>query len=104
MIAERKRDPVAALVMHWTLVNGNHALRSERVMTHDKAFPSRPGAENKCHLAAKARFGGRRNQRWDIKAKQSRQTFPLLRQLLGVRDARQRAAAADAEVLAVQAT
>jgi hypothetical protein len=62
------------------------------------------GRKHEGDLAAESCFAGRRDQRGNLKTQQARQIPLFLCELLGVRDAGQRAAAADAEVLAVQAT
>src|SRR5437868_3092311 len=95
-------------MMHRAFVDRNHALRLQRVMAHHAV------CEDERNLAAKTRFFRRRNERGNVeggpstslgvalswpKGEQPRKILALLRQLLWIRDARQCAATAHAEVL-----
>ncbi len=102
MIAQRKRYPVAALMMDGAFVDGDDALRLKRIVPQDQALAPRGKYER--DLAAEGGLRRRRNQRRDADAEQPRQVGSLIRKLLRIRNAWQRAATADAEVLALQAT
>ena len=71
-IAQRKRDPIAALVMHRAFLDRNNALRSLR-----RNGPSRRSRRRTATLLRNPDSRRRRNQRRNVNAKQPRQTLAV---------------------------
>ena len=86
-------------MVNWAFIDRDDALRPEREVPHH----GRDEPNTNETLLRKPDSAGRWNQWWNVNAHRPRKIFPLFRELLGIGDARQRAAAAHAEVLATTA-